>query len=261
MGHAMEEDGHATQELKVEPSARRPHIHEHGQANGTTARDPVCGMTVDQHTTPHRHAHHAHTYYFCSAGCRTKFAAHPDKYLSSAEPAAEPVPAGAIYTCPMHPQIRQPGPGACPICGMALEPEVAAPEGGSNPELADMTRRFWIALLLTAPVFALDMGAHLTGGHGFVDPTLSGWIQLAFSTPVALWAGAPFFVRGFQSLRTRNLNMFTLIALGTGVAYVYSVVATVAPTLFPTELRGHDGTVALYFEAAAVITVLVLLGQ
>jgi P-type Cu+ transporter len=224
------------------------------------ATDPVCGMTVDPHTARHRHTHHGRTYYFCSAGCRTKFAADPAKYLETDTPAAEPVPEGAIYTCPMHPEIRQIGPGSCPICGMALEPELATADTGPNPELADMTRRFWIALVLTLPVFALEMGAHIAGGHGFVDRALSNWIQFAFATPAVLWAGWPFFVRGWRSVVTRNLNMFTLIAMGTGVAYLYSVVATVAPGLFPDAFR-HSGAVAVYFEAAAVITVLVLLGQ
>ncbi len=223
--------------------------------------DPVCGMTVDPHTAKHRHQHKGHAYYFCSAGCRTRFAADPEKYLNEDERAAEPVPDGAIYTCPMHPEIRQPGPGSCPICGMALEPEIASADSGPNPELADMSRRFWIGLVLTLPVFALDMGAHIVGGHGFIDQTLSNWIQFAFATPVVLWAGWPFFVRGAQSVVTRNLNMFTLIAMGTGVAWLYSVVATVAPGVFPAAFRGHSGAVAVYFEAAAVITVLVLLGQ
>jgi Cu+-exporting ATPase len=218
-------------------------------------------MTVDPHTTPHRHTHHGHSYYFCSAGCRTKFAADPAKYLSPAARETEPVPEGTVYTCPMHPEIRQVGPGACPICGMALEPEIATAETGPNPELADMTRRFWIGLLLTVPVFILEMGAHLVGAHGWIDQTVSSFVQLALATPVVLWAGLPFFQRGWQSLITRNLNMFTLIALGTGVAYVYSVVATLAPGLFPAAFRGHGGAVAVYFEAAAVITVLVLLGQ
>ncbi|MDO9298316.1 copper-translocating P-type ATPase, partial [Bradyrhizobium sp.] len=170
-------------------------------------------------------------------------------------------PEGAIYTCPMHPQIRQVGPGSCPICGMALEPEVASLDTPPNPELADMTRRFWIGLVLALPAVVLEMGGHLVGGHGWVDPTLSNWIQLVFATPVVLWAGWPFFVRGWQSLLTRNLNMFTLIAIGTGVAYVYSLVGTLAPGLFPATFRGHGGAVAVYFESAAVITVLVLLGQ
>ena len=171
------------------------------------------------------------------------------------------MPEGAIYTCPMHPEIRQVGPGSCPICGMALEPEVASLDAPPNPELADMTRRFWIGLALSLPAVVLEMGGHLVGGHGWVDPTLSNWIQLVFATPVVLWAGWPFFVRGWQSLLTRNLNMFTLIAMGTGVAYVYSVIGTVAPGIFPATFRGHGGAVAVYFEAAAVITVLVLLGQ
>ncbi len=223
--------------------------------------DPVCGMTVDPHTAKHRHQHKGHAYYFCSAGCRSRFAADPEKYLNEDERAAEPVPEGAIYTCPMHPEIRQPGPGSCPICGMALEPEIASADSGPNPELADMSRRFWIGLVLTLPVFALDMGAHIVGGHGFIDQTLSNWIQFAFATPVVLWAGWPFFVRGAQSVITRNLNMFTLIAMGTGVAWLYSVVATVAPGVFPAAFRGHSGAVAVYFEAAAVFTVLVLVGQ
>ncbi|HXL29971.1 MAG TPA: copper-translocating P-type ATPase [Bradyrhizobium sp.] len=171
------------------------------------------------------------------------------------------VPEGTIYTCPMHPQIRQIGPGHCPICGMALEPELASLDAPPNPKLADMTRRFWVGLALSLPAVVLEMGGHLAGGHGLIDQTLSNWIQLAFATPVVLWAGWPFFVRGWQSLVTRNLNMFTLIAMGTGVAYVYSLVGTVAPDIFPATFRGHDGAVAVYFEAAAVITVLVLLGQ
>ncbi len=222
--------------------------------------DPVCGMSVDPATSKHRFEHHGQTFHFCSAGCRTKFAADPAKYLDRKEPPPE-LPAGTIYTCPMHPEIRQVGPGSCPICGMALEPEVASLEAAPNPELADMTRRFWIGLVLALPAVILEMGGHLVGGHGWIDQTLSNWIQLVFATPVVIWAGWPFFVRGWQSLLTRNLNMFTLIAMGTGVAYVYSVVGTVAPQLFPATFQGHGGAVAVYFEAAAVITVLVLLGQ
>ncbi len=233
--------------------------HTHGAPAPGGVLDPVCGMTVDPHTAKHQASHHGHPYYFCSAGCRTKFVANPQKYLGEREP--EPVIEGAIYTCPMHPEIRQEGPGACPICGMALEPEMPAADSGPNPELADMTRRFWIGLALALPVMALDMGAHIFGAHNWVEPRLSNYIQFAFATPVVLWAGAPFFVRGWQSLLTRNLNMFTLIAMGTGVAYVYSVVATFAPGIFPHEFRGHGGTPAVYFEAAAMITVLVLIGQ
>jgi Cu+-exporting ATPase len=240
------------------------HGHHHHTAHGTPAADaaldPVCGMTVDPHTTPHRHTHHGHPYYFCSAGCRTKFAADPAKYLDpSKREAAQPLPEGTIYTCPMHPEIRQEGPGSCPICGMALEPEMPSADAGPNPELADMTRRFWIGVALSVPVVALEMGGHLFG-H-FVAQPLSNWIQLVLATPVVLWAGWPFFERGWQSLLTRNLNMFTLIALGTGVAWLYSVVAVLAPQAFPPAFRDAHGAVAVYFEAAAVITVLVLLGQ
>ena len=244
--------------------AHHDHGHdEHHHALGAPTEggviDPVCGMTVDPHTAKHRADHKGHPYYFCSAGCRTKFIANPEKYLGDREP--EPVVEGAIYTCPMHPEIRQEGPGSCPICGMALEPEMPSADTGPNPELVDFTRRFWIGLTLTVPVFVLEMGAHVAGAHGWVDPTLSNYIQFAFSTPVVLWAGWPFFERGWQSLVTRNLNMFTLIAIGTGVAYVYSVVATFAPGVFPQAFRGHGGAPAVYFESAAVITVLVLMGQ
>jgi Cu+-exporting ATPase len=236
------------------------HAPHQGHAAADAAIDPVCGMTVDPHATPHRHSYHGHTYYFCAAGCRAKFATDPQKYLGASK-GAEPVPEGTIYTCPMHPEIRQIGPGSCPICGMALEPELATAESGPNPELVDMTRRFWTGLALSIPVVVLEMGAHVVGAHRWIDQTPSNWIQLVFATPVVLWAGWPFFVRGAQSVATRNLNMFTLIAMGTGVAFVYSVVATLAPGLFPATFRGHDGAVAVYFEAAAVITVLVLLGQ
>jgi Cu+-exporting ATPase len=216
-------------------------------------------MTVDPHTTKHHADYRGHTSYFCSAGCRSRFISDPQKYLGAQQP--EPVPAGTIYTCPMHPEIRQVGPGSCPICGMALEPEIASAETGRNPELIDMTRRFWIGLVLTLPVFTLEMGAHIVGAHNWVEPTLSNYVQFAFATPVVLWAGWPFFVRGWQSLVTRNLNMFTLIAMGIGVAYLYSLTATFAPGIFPDAFRGHGGAPASYFEAASVITVLVLMGQ
>jgi Cu+-exporting ATPase len=235
--------------------------HDHHAHAAATVRDPVCGMTVDPATSKHRFDYRGETYHFCSAGCRTKFAADPVSYLEKDSKPKAAVPEGTIYTCPMHPEIRQVGPGSCPICGMALEPEVASLDAPPNPELADMTRRFWIGLVLSLPPVVLEMGGHLVGGHGWVDPTLSNWIQLVFATPVVLWAGWPFFVRGAQSLVTRNLNMFTLIAMGTGVAYAYSVIGTVAPGIFPATFRGHGGAVAVYFEAAAVITVLVLLGQ
>jgi Cu+-exporting ATPase len=225
--------------------------------------DPVCGMTVDPESATLKAEHGGQTYYFCSAGCRTKFTANPAKYLDPEliRAAADAQPKDAIYTCPMHPEIRQVGPGSCPICGMALEPLVATSESGPNHELIDMTRRFWIGLALTVPVFALEMGGHLTGLHMLLGKQLSNWIQLALATPVVLWAGWPFFTRGWDSLKTRNLNMFTLIAMGTGIAWVYSVVATLFPQIFPPAFRQPDGSVAVYFEAAAVITVLVLLGQ
>ena len=259
------------------PEARHPagcshhsdaHSCDHGRRHGhgsagedvATAVDPVCGMKVDPHTAKHRASHRGRTYYFCCAGCREKFETHPARYLEDRE-WAEEAPAGTIYTCPMHPEIRQPGPGSCPICGMALEPELVTAEEGPNPELADMRRRFWIAAALTLPVFILEMGGHLFGLGHLIGQHTSNWIQLALATPVVLWAGLPFFVRGWRSLVTRSLNMFTLIALGTGVAWLYSVVATIVPGVFPAAFRTPDGSVAVYFEAAAVITVLVLLGQ
>jgi P-type Cu+ transporter len=226
-------------------------------------KDPVCGMDVDPLTAKHKAEHDGETYFFCSGGCRTKFIAEPMKYLDHGPVAMAPVAAveGAIYTCPMHPEIRQTGPGACPICGMALEPETVSAETGPNPELADMTRRFWIGLALTIPVFALEMGGHVTGLHQWLGQQTSNWLQLLLATPVVLWAGWPFFERGWASLKSRNLNMFTLIAMGTGVAWIYSIVGTLLPKLFPAALRGAGGAVPVYFEAAAVITVLVLLGQ
>ncbi len=228
----------------------------------TRAKDPVCGMDVNPETSQYKATLHGQAYFFCSAGCRTKFLAEPAKYLAPKQPEkAEDASGQAEYTCPMHPQIRQMGPGSCPICGMALEPVVASADDGPNHELADITKRFWIGLVLALPVFALEMGGHLTGLMMLVERQTSNWIQLALATPVVLWAGWPFFVRGWQSLVTRNLNMFTLIALGIGVAWAYSMAATIFPGIFPPAFREMDGSVAVYFEAAAVITVLVLLGQ
>jgi P-type Cu+ transporter len=245
-------------------AGRENHRHQHQAEQAPAAglaKDPVCGMNVDPHTAKHRASHEGRPYYFCSAGCRAKFVADPQKYLAKDKAPAAPVDEGAIYTCPMHPEVRQVGPGSCPICGMALEPLLVSAEPQANPELADMTRRFWIGLALAVPVFVLEMGAHLTGLEHVIGRTTSNWLQLLLATPVVLWAGWPFFERGWQSLVTRNLNMFTLIAMGTGVAWLYSIVATLAPGIFPAAFRGHDGAVAVYFEAAAVITVLVLLGQ
>jgi P-type Cu+ transporter len=235
------------------------HVSAASVAEGT--KDPVCGMTVDPQRTPHTASHSGADYFFCSAGCRTKFEADPARHLDAGKLLPKPSAPEPIYTCPMHPQIRQPGPGSCPICGMALEPEIATAGTAPSPERIDMERRLWIGLVLAVPVVILEMGAHLANLHVAVPPALSTWIQLALATPIVLWAGWPFFVRGAQSLRTRNLNMFTLIAMGTGVAWLYSVAATLAPSLFPAAFRGANGTVAIYFEAAAVITVLVLLGQ
>ncbi len=247
-----------------DPGCHRHHGPAAPPTNANLVTDPVCGMRVDPATSRYRLDRDGRTFHFCSAGCRTKFEAGPGKYL---RPAAAVVPAapreGIIYTCPMHPQIRQTGPGTCPICGMALEPLEVAAEAGPNPELIDMRRRFWIGLALTIPVFALEMGGHLPlfGRLHFGPPALSNWIQLVLATPVVLWAGWPFFQRGWASLVSRHLNMFTLIALGTGASWLYSVVATLAPGVFPQGFRGMGGAVAVYFEAAAVITVLVLLGQ
>ena len=262
-GHGHDHHGH-----QHGPGCSLDHGHGHGHGEAAVAEaglvtDPVCGMKVDPATSKHRLEHGGTTFHFCSAGWRGKFEADPDKYLK-AEKAAAPTAAqkAAIYTCPMHPEIRQQGPGSCPICGMALEPLEVTAEAAPNHELTDMTRRFWIGLALTAPVFILEMGGHLgLGIHHLVSPAASTWIQFLLATPVVLWAGWPFFVRGWQSVVNRSLNMFSLIALGTGAAYLYSVVATLAPGVFPEGFRGMDGMVAVYFEAAAVITVLVLLGQ
>ncbi len=235
-------------------------MNQHAPITQGSAIDPVCGMTVDIASAKFQAEHAGHTHYFCSANCKAKFIANPAKYLVDEKP-IESVIAGAIYTCPMHPQIQQVGPGTCPICGMALEPKTVTAETGPNHELVDMTRRLWIGLALAVPVLILEMGGHLTGLTMLLGQQLSNWIQLVLATPVVLWAGWPFFERGWQSLKTRNLNMFTLIAMGTGVAWVYSVIATLAPNRFPAAFREMDGAVAVYFEAAAVITVLVLVGQ
>jgi len=233
------------------------HGHHH-PGDDVRVLDPVCGMTVDPATARHSLEHGGRRFFFCSAGCKSKFAAEPHRYLTPKAAAPEPS-AGTIYTCPMHPQIRQVGPGACPICGMALEPVATSADDAPNAELADMTRRFWIGLALTVPVFALEMGGHLLGI--MLDSKVSGAIQLVLATPVALWAGWPFFVRGWASIVNRRLNMFTLIAMGVGVAWAYSVAAVLAPGAFPPAFRDEAGAVPVYFEAAAVITVLVLLGQ
>ena len=261
------------------------------QQNATTplAIDPVCHMRVDPANAKFRDSYEGVDYVFCSQGCKTRFAANPSAYVKRAlgqhEPRHPPqgmakdapphhhahtsllskgapsVPAGTKWTCPMHPEIVRDAPGSCPICGMALEPMIATAGSGPNPELVDMTRRFWVGVALTVPVLVLGMGAELLGLAKLIPPTTNAWVQLVLATPVVLWAGWPFFERAWSSLLNRSLNMFTLIAMGTGVAWVYSVVATVAPELFPAAFRGMKGEVAVYFEAAAAITVLVLLGQ
>jgi Cu+-exporting ATPase len=249
--------------------------HTSGDAPATQAppvaasvKDLVCGMTVNPATAKHRVEFQSKPYFFCTARCHDKFVAEPLKYASpqSQSPKVESqrqVKEGAIYTCPMHPQIRQSSPGSCPICGMALEPVTVLATAEPNHELADMTRRFWIGLVLTLPVFVLEMGSHIPaiGIDALVPPAISGWIQFALATPVVLWAGWPFFQRGWASLVNRHLNMFTLIALGTGTAYLYSLAATFVPGIFPAGFRMMGGVVPVYYEAAAVITVLVLLGQ
>ena len=229
--------------------------------NETKVKDPVCGMDVDPHTSRHRADHAGKTWYFCSEKCQEKFIAKPDAYLEPSKQSQASVPSGSIYTCPMHPEVRREGPGDCPICGMALEPETVSADTGPSDELKDMTRRFWIGLVLTLPVFALEMGGHVFGLMHFISQQTSNWIQLLLATPVVVWAGWPFFVRGWRSLVHRSLNMFTLIAIGTGTALLYSLLATLTPGIFPDAFRQADGSVAVYFEAAAVIVVLVLLGQ
>ncbi|WP_416384549.1 heavy metal translocating P-type ATPase [Roseovarius sp. Pro17] len=226
------------------------------------AIDPVCGMTVTIEGAKHVARHAGDTFYFCSAGCKTKFEARPAVFL---DPELKAEPAGAeddVYTCPMHPEIEQIGPGSCPICGMALEPKGINLTDGPSEEYVDFRRRFLVGIALTVPLMIVAMGRHFAPGvfSGFSASWLD-WIELILATPVVLWCGLPFFERGIASVRTRNLNMFTLIALGTGVAYVYSVVATMAPSIFPAQFRGPSGEVGVYFEAAAVIITLVLLGQ
>ncbi|MEO6081372.1 MAG: heavy metal translocating P-type ATPase [Steroidobacteraceae bacterium] len=246
------------------------HSHDAGSAHSPTAskglRDSVCGMTVDPQTSKYQVQHSGTTTYFCSEHCKTKFVANPGQYLNPAAapaPKSAPIPEGTIYTCPMHPQIRLPAPGDCPLCGMALEPAGITQDVGTSPELRDMTRRFWIGTVLSAPMLLLEMGGHLPGLnlHHYVSPLYSQWIQFALGTPVVLWGGWPFFVRGAASVRNRSLNMFSLIALGIGAAYLYSLAASFLPGLFPETLKGEGGVIPVYYEAAAVITVLVLLGQ
>ncbi len=227
--------------------------------------DPVCGMTVDPNRAAGSYEYKGKTYYFCSKHCVHRFAENPEQFLKPEPPATVQIQTrpGQKYTCPMHPEIVRDAPGSCPICGMALEPVTVSLEDEENPELVDMNRRFWVCLFLAIPVFAIGMSDLIPGEplqHRVGQSTLN-WIQLVLATPVVLWGGWPFFVRAWQSVVNRSLNMFTLIGLGVAVAYVFSLIAVLAPQLFPPSFRGHGGAVPVYFEAAAVITTLVLLGQ
>jgi len=238
--------------------------HHHRPEPPDAARDPVCGMTVDPARAKHRAEHAGRSYFFCSAKCREKFTADPVRYIVSPPHGRGPAAAGEVlWTCPMHPQIVRKEPGNCPICGMALEPITPASGDAVSPELRDMTRHFWVGVALSVPLLAIAMAEHFDKAalDALISPRLLVWVQLILGTPAVLWGGWPFFRRGWASIASRRLNMFTLIALGTGVAYVYSLVAALAPGIFPASFRDHDGQVPLYFEAAAVIVTLVLLGQ
>ncbi|MCP1375908.1 heavy metal translocating P-type ATPase [Dyella lutea] len=236
------------------------HQHDHAGDPARAVKDPVCGMTVDPHTAKHRAEHEGHTYYFCAARCREKFVAEPQAYLGERK-ATPPAPAGTIYTCPMHPEVQQVGPGDCPKCGMALEPMMPTAEDDGS-ELKAMARRFWTLVALTVPVFLVAMGPHLTGLH-LPSPWdgVAAWTEALLTSVVVLWGGAPFFRRGWNLLRPWSPNMYTLIALGTGVAWTYSAVAFLAPSAFPASFRDMHGRVAVYFESAAVIVTLVMLGD
>jgi Cu+-exporting ATPase len=264
--------------MTVDPDAGKPtHEHEghlyHFCCNGCRekfaarpadyikAEDPVCGMTVARATAKHMAKHSGQRFYFCSGGCHEKFEAEPDKYLEG-RPAPEPMPEGTLYTCPMDPEIVQEGPGDCPICGMALEPMMPSADAGPNPELIDFRRRFWIGATLTVPLLVLTMGPLLgLPVREWIGERMTLWIELVLGTPVILWCGWPFLVRGVKSFQTMNLNMFSLIGLGVSAAYFFSVVAVLVPQIFPEGFRDADGNVGVYFEAGAVIVVLVLLGQ
>nr|WP_279237495.1 heavy metal translocating P-type ATPase [Dyella sedimenti] len=237
------------------------HPHARHGDHAQAAKDPVCGMSVDPATAVHRAEHGGQTYYFCAQRCKERFLADPQRYLQpSPEPA--PVVAGAIYTCPMHPEVQQAGPGHCPKCGMALEPMMPSLDEDDGHELRAMSRRFWVLAAMTLPVFLLAMGPHLFGWQ-LPAPWdgAAAWVEAVLATAVVLWGGAPFFERGWRSLKPWSPNMYTLIALGTGVAWLYSMVAFLAPSLFPAGFRDMHGRVGVYFESAAVIVTLVTLGD
>ena len=241
---------------------RHQHGHHHDLPGDRSATDPVCGMSIDVETAKHVSEHEGETFYFCSAKCREKFETRPEIFLDPALKTAPPERQDEIYTCPMHPEIEQIGPGSCPICGMALEPKGIPMTEGPSEEYLDFRRRFVVGAALTIPLAVIAMGRHFAPEtFAIISASWLDWIELILATPVVLWSALPFFERGWASVVSRNLNMFTLIALGVGVAYVYSVVATVAPGLFPPQFRGHEGEVGVYYEAAAVIVTLVLLGQ
>jgi Cu+-exporting ATPase len=252
------------------PAANNPDVmkgNKPSKVQGQT-HDPVCGMLVDPVTAKNRTEYDAQCYYFCCSGCKAKFLADPTQYLNpDAQPASSapssPGAQGTVYTCPMHSQIRRNAPGICPICGMALEPEGIPEAEGMGPELKEMSRRFLIGAVLATPIFVMEMGDHLRLLHmdHYVSMAASLWIQFALATPIVLWCAWPFFQRAWTSILNRSPNMFTLIALGVGASYLYSLTATFAPGLFPAGLRQHGGLVPVYYEAAAVVTVLVLLGQ
>ncbi|MDQ3748428.1 MAG: heavy metal translocating P-type ATPase [Acidobacteriota bacterium] len=239
----------------------------HGEMTATPRGefvDPVCGMSVAPETAAGKYDYPGETYYFCSSGCLTKFKQNPSSFLEKKkeEKQLAATSEGVEYTCPMHPEIVQIGPGSCPICGMALEPKVLTLDDKPDPEYVDMKRRFWISAVLTVPVFTLAMAEMLPNFHEFISAKTSLWIQFVLATPVVLWGGFPFFERAWASVKNVSPNMFTLIAIGTGAAYLFSLFALFFPELFPASMRdAHTGLIAAYFEASAVITTLVLLGQ
>ena len=235
------------------------HVHDAGHATAT-AKDPVCGMTVDPATTPHHTEHEGHTHYFCAAGCKQKFIANPAQYLQEHRAPAAVVP-GAIYTCPMHPEVQQQGPGDCPKCGMALEPMMPSLDEDDSGEVRAMQRRLWTLVGLTLPVFLTAMLPHIGMAWPMSWASQAGWLEALLASIVVLWGGAPFFARGWRSLRPWQPNMYTLIAIGTGVAWIYSTVAFLVPQIFPPGFRDMHGQVSVYFESAAVIVTLVTLGD